>query len=56
MVRLFFALRGAVGEKMTVFQLYFSLNVVVLVVLGLALLVRSEPVGRESLVRVSKAP
>jgi hypothetical protein len=41
---------------MAVFQFYLSLTVVVAVVLGLALLVRSEPVGRESLVTASNAP
>lgn len=41
---------------MTILQLYFSSTVVVVVILGLALSVRSEPVGRESLVRVSNAP
>jgi len=41
---------------MTTFHACFSLIVVVLVVLRLALLVRSEPVGGESLVMVSNAP
>ncbi len=49
-------LDGVSGEKMTILEFYFSLTVVVVVLLGLALLVRSGPVGRESLVRVSKAP
>jgi hypothetical protein len=40
---------------MTILQIYFILSVVV-VVLRLAVLVRSEPVGRESLVKVSNAP
>ncbi len=41
---------------MAVFQFYLSLTIVVAVVLGLALLVQSEAVGRESLVAASNAP
>ncbi len=41
---------------MTILELYFSLTVVIVVILGLALSVRSEPVGRESLMMVSNAP
>jgi len=41
---------------MAILQFYVSLTVVVLVILGLALLVPGEPVGRESLVTASNAP
>jgi len=47
-------LKGVSGEEMTILGLY-NLTLVVVVLLRLALLVRGEPVGRESLVRVSSA-
>ena len=56
MFSLIFVLRGVLGEEMTILEVYFSLSVAVVVLLRLALSVRSEPVGRESLVRVSSEP